>query len=295
MLSTPNRRSPIIAVKNRRRTALIAAAAVVILGGVAVGTGVTVAANAETVRQCDVARGKLTKASAAAKKATAAAAAAVKGSEVTSLPNTDGWTSTKYADKPAATAQPKGSSGKDRLTAVATQQQKLQTLATSPTCESRDDAAAVAARAADAEATAKRLSAAATELTDDFHTFQADETTRITAEKAAAQKAAEEAAAKQAAEAAAAKQAAAAEAARQAAARSATAPKTSTGTGAAPSRTTSGAPATGGTSSGQDDRVTSPWGSTAPRKGPDFVGGGSVGSGGGGCWTDNGMGGTKPC
>ncbi|MGW8431117.1 hypothetical protein ACWGJ9_08335 [Curtobacterium citreum] len=256
----------------------------------------TVAANAETVRQCDVARGKLTAATAAAKKATAAAATAVKGSEATTLPETDGWTSTKYADKPAATAQPKGSSGKDRLTAVNTQQRKLRTLATSPTCESRDDAAAVTTQATDTTATAKRLTAAATELTDDFHTFLADETTRITAEKAAAQKAAEEAAAKQAAEAEAAKQAAAAEAARQAAARAAG--TSANGSAAAQPRSTSGAPAPGSTTSGQDDRVTSPWGSTAPRKGPDFVGGGGVGSPGEGpvrCVTDNGMGGTKFC
>ncbi len=286
---------------NRRRTIAIAVAvaAVVILGGVGVGTGVTVAANAETVRQCNAARGKLSKADTVAKKATAAASAAVKASEGTKLPDTDGWTSSKYADKPASTAQPKGSSGKDRLNAVAAEQEKLQSLATNPTCESRDDAEAVTARATAMMKTSTRLTTAATDLTDDFQTFQADETTRITTEKAAAKKAAEEAAAKKAAEAEAARQAqAAAASAQQAAARAAAAPQTSNGAGTT-QRSTGGAPATGGATSGQGDRVTSPWGSTAPRKGPDFVGGGSVGGTPGQgpvrCVTDNGHGGTMPC
>lgn len=177
----PDCRSPIIAVLNRRRNALIATAAAVILGGIAVGTGVTVAANAETVRQCDAARGKLSKASAVAKRATAAADTAVKKSEATQLPHTDGWTSKKYADKPASTAQPHGSSGKDRLAAVTTQQKKLQSLATAPTCESRGDAEAVTERAAVLAITSKQLTTAATDLADDFQTFQADETTRVAA------------------------------------------------------------------------------------------------------------------
>jgi len=291
----PDCRSPIIAVLNRRRNALIATAAAVILGGIAVGTGVTVAANAETVRQCDAARGKLSKASAVAKRATAAADTAVKKSEATQLPHTDGWTSKKYADKPASTAQPHGSSGKDRLAAVTTQQKKLQSLATAPTCESRGDAEAVTERAAVLAMTSKQLTTAATDLADDFQTFQADETTRVAAEKAAAKRAAEEAAAKKAAEAEAVRRAEAADAARQAAARAAAATaETSTESGVT-QRSTGGGPATGGTTSGQSDRVTAPWGSTAPRKGPEFVGGGGVGSGGGGCWTDNGVGGTKRC
>ena len=275
-------------MKSHRRTAVIAVTAVIVIGGVAAGTGVAVAANAETVRQCDVARGKLGKADTAAKKANAAARAAVKGSKTTKLPNTDGWTSKKYADKPASTAQPKGSSGQDRLGAVASQQKKLQSLATSPLCQTRDDADAVAARASAKVKASARLAAAVTALEDDVATFQADETTRIAAEHAAAaKKAAEEAAAKQAAE-----------AARQSAAAAAAAARPAPPTGASPYRPSAPAPApaSGGGVSGGGDRVTSPWGSAAPRKGPDFVGGGSVGSGsGGGCWTDNGMGGTKAC
>ncbi|WIE81486.1 hypothetical protein [Curtobacterium sp. MCSS17_016] len=287
-------------MKSRRRTAVIAVAVVIVIGGVAAGTGVAVAANAETVRQCDVARGKLTAADTAAKKANAAARAAVKGSETTNLPNTDGWTSKKYADKPASTAQPKGSSGQDRLGAVASQQKKLQSLATSPLCESRDDADAVTARATALTNASGRLTAAAKELEDDFTTFQADETTRIAAEHAAAaKKAAEEAAAKQAAEEEAARQTQAAEAARQAAAAAAARPAPPTGASpyrpSAPAPAPAPAPASGGGGVPGGDRVTSPWGSTAPQKGPDFVGGGGVGSGGGGCWTSNGHGGSIRC
>jgi hypothetical protein len=281
-------------VKNHRRTALIAAAGVLILGGVAVGAGAAVAANAGIVRQCDTAQRKLATADNGARKATAAAVAAVTASESTKLPNTEGWTSTPYADKQASTAAPKGSSGKDRLTAVAEQRKKLRSLTTAPHCESRDDAHTVTAAATAVTRTTAQLTAAVTELENDFASFQSDETTRITVEKAAAKRAADEAAAKAAAEAAAAK-AAADEAARQAAA------SPTTTSGATSSRTvtppTGGAPAAGGSApSSGSGRVTAPWGGTAPRKGPDFVGGGSVGSGSsGGCVADNGHGGTMHC
>lgn len=283
---------------SRRTIAILAAAAVVLAAGAIVSVSATRAYAAETTHQCTLA---LKAGSAAAhSRATAIATADKDLAAVTStaLPGTDGWTSTKYADRPAVKAVkavpasggvtavkavPARPSGVQFTASVVDARTALVRVKVPTSCTARDEAQTITALAKKSTTAAATLTTRSAALTDDFATFQKDETARVAAEVEAAKKAAEAAAAAKAAAEAAAQQAAARAAAVQ---RAAAAPRSYS------------APAPRSYSGGSTYRAPAP--APAPRPAapaPSHTGGGSfgVGSGGGGCWTSNGEGGTIQC
>ncbi|MFK0403330.1 hypothetical protein ACIQTT_13425 [Microbacterium sp. NPDC090225] len=191
----------------------------------------------------------------------------------TTLPDTEGWVSADYADRPGAEEGDAGEagaarpSGAERIAVVADGRSSLADAAVTDECADRDEAAAIGERAEATTADAAALDESVAALTEDFADFQAEETARIAAEIEAARLAAE-AEARRLAEEEAARQAAAEEAARQQAAQR----NWSDGGSRPPANSGGTPPAAGGPPPGGQ------------------VGGGPVG-----CVADNGMGGTRPC
>lgn len=288
---------------SKKAIAIIAAIAVLLAGGITI-TSVSVARAdaAETARQCTAALKSGATASQTADASVAAADQALETVTVTALPDTDGWESGVYAERPAVEAveaveavpAAEGVEGVEAVEAVAgrpsaaeltgavTDSRDALAAVTIPTtCVERDDAAAITALADDTGAASVRLDEHVAVLAEDFAAFQVEETARITAEKEAARKKAEEEAARKKAEEAA-KKAAEQAAARKRAQQQWTAPKS-------PTRKSGSSGSSGGKSGGQQSQP------SPPRKPGGGGGGGQIGDGTGGCRTDNGQGGTKPC
>lgn len=260
-MADPKRRRP-----SKRAVAIIAAAVIVLACGITV-TSVSVAnaAGLETARQCAVALKSGAAAAELAKPSLENADKALTTVKSIDLPGSEGWKSTSYADRPAATATattPARPSGTILTSTVAIGRGNLANIVIRSGCETRDQAAAIAADAKKSTTASKTLDGNVSALLADFTAFQTAERTRVAAEVEAARvKVEAEEAARQAAAAA-----AAAEAARQAAA----------------ARKSSGSGGSGGSGSGSGHSTPAPLG-------------GRVGSGGGGCQTSNGVGGTTRC
>ncbi|WP_341956123.1 hypothetical protein [Microbacterium sp. LWH13-1.2] len=294
-ISSPSE-APAVKRRSKKRTiALIAVAAVVLAGGItATSVAVAQAEAEETLRQCTVA---LKSGAAAAKTATESVADAENALEsvaITALPDTDGWISANYADRPGAEAVdaieaveasegvpaqeavdavPARSSGAEQIAAVTDASVELSNVVIPDECTDRDEAAALTKLATEATADAAALDETTTTLTEDFAVFQAEETARIAAEIEAARLAAEAEAARLAEEEA--RRLASEEAARQQNANS------------------NGGSNGGSSNNNGGSRPPANSGGTKPGGGGP-PGGGQVG-GSGGCVVDNGMGGTRPC
>jgi len=248
---------------NRRAVAIIVAtaAAALVAGGVVTAVVVTNAEAEETARQCAAALDLATTATTQTEEALANADASLTAVETTALPDTDGWTSGAYGDRPA---------GAELTSSVIDARTTVEDASVPNDCADRAEAKVITDAALVATNAVASLDESVAALNVDFELFQVEETARIAAEIEAARIAAEEAA-RVAAEAEAARVAAEAEAARQAAAQRQTwRPSGGSGSGGG------GHPA------------------------PSFPNGGSFGVGVGGpndapCLTDNGMGGTMPC
>lgn len=276
----------------KRRIAIVIAAAIVIAGGAVASVSVANAVAAETARQCSAALKGSAAASATVSSSIARAAAALDAAASTALPGTEGWKTTRYADRPAraevkasptgggvaaVAAKPARPSGADLIGTVSTGRDALAKAKRATTCADRDAAVAITAATRASNTAAEALDRDVAALTGDFADFQAEERTRLAADAEAARKRAEEEAARKKAEEA----AAAEEAARQAAAEQAA-------------------------RSGDSDGSTRPGdgGGSVPQQPGGGSGGGSVGGGLGGsvgagsgdnngwCQKSNGMGGT---
>ncbi len=299
----------------RRRTIAILSVAGLVAAGVITGTTV-VYAN-ETARQCDVALDLASTAATTSEKSVAGADSALELITSVDLPDTKGWKSTVYTDRPAVEAveAKSASKGEKAVEAVAARpsgadftrdvidtRDELLAIEIAAVCGDRDEAATITAAAERTTSTATVLDERVEALTADFATFQADEKARITAEKKVAAK---KAAAEKARKIAAAKKAKAAKKAAEEAARKAAASRQSssrsgssgyTGSRSSGSSGSSGSKGSGGSSSGSKGGGGSSGGGGS---GGGSVGGGGVGGGGGPkvCRGDNGHGGSMivPC
>lgn len=197
------------AMKRRTAALIAAAAAVVITAGVITAVSVASAEAAETERRCTAATERAAATSTTVARTLSAADDALAAVHVVDLPDTDGWTSSAYADRAGgdaiaatdtASAVAARPSASELTTAVTDARTALDDIVIPTGCEDRDQAAriVVSANAADAAIVTADEHVAA--LTADFAAFQVEETERIAAELEAARIAAEQEAARLAAE-----------------------------------------------------------------------------------------------
>lgn len=267
----------------KRRTAVLVAttAVVVLTAGVITVASIASAEAAETERLCTVATERAAATGATVSRTLSAADDALAAVQVVDLPDTDGWTSSVYADRaggdaiaatdtaPAVAARPSASA----LTTAATEARTaLDDIVIPKTCEQRDDASRIVASTDAAETAITAVDESVAALTTDFAAFQVEETERIAAEIEAARIAAEQEAARLAAE----------EAERQRVAQEA-------------ARRQSWSNSSNGVSNGsRGNSNPSSSGGSKPSVPPQ---GGQIGDGNnnGISVCDNGMGGTRPC
>ena len=184
-MADPKRRRP-----SKRAVAIIAAAVIVLACGITV-TSVSVAnaAGLETARQCAVALKSGAAAAELAKPSLENADKALTTVKSIDLPGSEGWKSTSYADRPAATATattPARPSGTILTSTVAIGRGNLANIVIRSGCETRDQAAAIAADAKKSTTASKTLDGNVSALLADFTAFQTAERTRVAAEVEAA-------------------------------------------------------------------------------------------------------------
>lgn len=263
---------------SKKRVIRISAIAVTLLAaGTITAVSVANAEVAETARQCDAATARSLEVIRDANTSADAARSALEAVKVIDLPGTEGWTSSPYADRPAADAVPATetaaevparASAAELVGGVTSGLAGMDALWSPLTCTERDHAFDINAASDKFESATATLDEGVTKLTADFAAFQEAERTRVAAEIEAARLAAEQEAARLAAE----------EAERQRAAEEASRQRAS-------QRGTSGGGTPGSSNASQ--------GGSKPSGPP---GGGQVGDGNyTGPVCDNGMGGTRPC
>lgn len=270
-------------MQSKKRTLIWAGVAVVALATAGTVTAVTIA-NAEaeeTARQCAVATELSTVAIDNANVVADASRDALGAVQTVDLPETEGWTSSPYADRVGAEANaatdttsevPARASAAELIASVADGLAEMEKLWSPITCTDREQAADITEAAEAFDAASAKLNEEVATLTADFAAFQEDEKVRIAAELEAARIAAQQEAARLAAEEAE-RQRAAEEAARQ--------------------QSTQRSTTNSGTNGGSSGNSNGSNGGSKPSGPPP---GGQVGNGApSGPICDNGMGGTRPC
>lgn len=281
----------------RKRGVLIAIIAVIVLlvaGSVTAALAIKAREDAEeTARQCSVAVDTATATQAQLEESILNAEASLETVASIDLPDTEGWQSTAYAERAgtdevvaveasegveAVEAVPARPSAAELIATVTDGRDALAEIELATECTEREEAAEITTHADHASDQVAALDEDVTVLLADFTTFQEEEKVRIAAEIEAARIAAEKAAAEEAA-----RIAAEEEDARIAAERERW------------NNSNYGGGGGGGNSGGGGGNSGGGGGGGGNPPAPANPGGGMIGDGSGGCRTDNGMGGTRPC